>query len=101
MILDTTFLVDFDPKRRKKICGAAHEFLKKHLEVRFAATFTIAGEGGGREFPGQRPCGMGQHFVPIPVFGGLSWQRRPEIHEKSSPGEKGASSFGAAKRLLT
>lgn len=55
MILDTTFLVDFERERRRKIAGAAHKFLQHHLEIPFAVTFTIAGElGAGRSLGSDR-----------------------------------------------
>lgn len=44
MILDTTFLVDFEREKRARKPGAAHAFLRDHLETRFSVTFTIAGE---------------------------------------------------------
>ena len=44
MILDSTFLVDFERERRRREPGAATEFLRAHQEARFCITFTIAGE---------------------------------------------------------
>jgi predicted nucleic acid-binding protein len=55
MILDTTFLVDFERERRGKKPGAAHQFLQQHLETRFAITFTVAGElAAGRSLGSDR-----------------------------------------------
>lgn len=44
MILDSTFLVDFERERKRREFGAASEFLKAHPDERFCITFTIAGE---------------------------------------------------------
>lgn len=55
MILDTTFLVDFERERRSKKHGAAYAFLQKHPETRFAVTFTVAGElAAGRSLGSNR-----------------------------------------------
>ncbi len=44
MILDSTFLVDFERERRRSQTGPAVNFLRAHENVSFAITFTIAGE---------------------------------------------------------
>ena len=44
MILDSTFLVDFERERRCQVEGPAMAFLQEHSAVNFAITFTIAGE---------------------------------------------------------
>ena len=44
MILDSTFLVDFEREKKRRLQGAASEFLRMHQEVRFCVTFTIIGE---------------------------------------------------------
>ncbi len=44
MILDSTFLVDFERERKKRKRGAAFAFLNAHADDRFCITFTIAGE---------------------------------------------------------
>jgi len=44
MILDSTFLVDFEREKKRRRQGAASEFLRAHPEVRFCVTFTIIGE---------------------------------------------------------
>jgi len=44
MILDSTFLVDFEREKKRRRFGAASRFLQAHQEVRFCVTFTIIGE---------------------------------------------------------
>jgi len=44
MILDSTFLVDFERERKKRQPGAAAAFLRAHANEQFCITFTIAGE---------------------------------------------------------
>ena len=44
MILDSTFLVDFERERRRGEAGPAVGFLRAHENISFAITFTIAGE---------------------------------------------------------
>ena len=44
MILDSTFLVDFERERKRRKPGVASEFLRIHADERFCITFTIAGE---------------------------------------------------------
>jgi tRNA(fMet)-specific endonuclease VapC len=55
MILDSTFLVDFERERRRQIPGCACAFLKAHADVQFCITFTIAGElAAGLSLGGER-----------------------------------------------
>ncbi len=44
MILDSTFLVDFERERKKRKREAASAFLNAHRDDQFCITFTIAGE---------------------------------------------------------
>jgi tRNA(fMet)-specific endonuclease VapC len=44
MILDSTFLVDFERERKRREPGVACEFLRAHSDERLCITFTIAGE---------------------------------------------------------
>jgi tRNA(fMet)-specific endonuclease VapC len=44
MILDSTFLVDFEREKKRRRQGAASAFLKVHPDVQFCITFTIIGE---------------------------------------------------------
>jgi tRNA(fMet)-specific endonuclease VapC len=44
VILESTFLVDFERERKRGEVGAAVHFLRRHADVSFAITFTIAGE---------------------------------------------------------
>ncbi len=44
MILDSTFLVDFERERKRRKPGAAAAFLRAHPNERFSITFTIMGE---------------------------------------------------------
>ncbi|MCC5840481.1 MAG: type II toxin-antitoxin system VapC family toxin [Opitutales bacterium] len=46
MILDSTFLVDFERERKRRKPGAACAFLRAHADDPFCITFTIAGELG-------------------------------------------------------
>lgn len=44
MILDSTFLVDFERERKKRKPGVASAFLRAHDNDQFCITFTVAGE---------------------------------------------------------
>ena len=44
LILETTFLVDFERENRRGTPGAALAFLEAHEEARLHITFTVAGE---------------------------------------------------------
>ena len=44
MILDSTFLVDFEREARKSMVGPATRFLEQHANEPLMITFTIAGE---------------------------------------------------------
>lgn len=44
MILDSTFLVDFEREARKSSAGSATRFLEHHADEPLMITFTIAGE---------------------------------------------------------
>lgn len=44
LILDSTFLVDFEREQRRKVHAGAVGFLKAHADHSLAITFTIAGE---------------------------------------------------------
>lgn len=44
MILDSTFLVDFERERKRRKPGPAAAFLRTHPNERFSITFTIMGE---------------------------------------------------------
>lgn len=44
MILDSTFLVDFERESRKQINGPATRFIEEHQDETLMITFTIAGE---------------------------------------------------------
>lgn len=43
MILDSTFLVDFERESRKQINGPATRFIEAHQDEALMITFTIAG----------------------------------------------------------
>jgi predicted nucleic acid-binding protein len=53
MILDSTFLVDFEREARRKINGAATKFLEEHQDAPLMITFTIAGELAAGESMGK------------------------------------------------
>lgn len=44
MILDSTFLVDFEREKKRQFPGPAYAFLQTHADVHFCITFTVAGE---------------------------------------------------------
>ena len=44
MVLDTTFLVDFEREARRSNTGPATRFLEQHADEPLMITFTIAGE---------------------------------------------------------
>jgi len=44
MILDSTFLVDFEREKKKQRPGPAYAFLQAHQNLHFCITFTVAGE---------------------------------------------------------
>jgi tRNA(fMet)-specific endonuclease VapC len=44
MILDSTFLVDFEREKKRRRQGDASAFLQAHQDVQFCVTFTIIGE---------------------------------------------------------
>jgi len=44
MILDSTFLVDFEREKKRQAPGPAYAFLQAHQDLHFCITFTIAGE---------------------------------------------------------
>jgi len=44
MILDSTFLVDFEREKKRRRHGAATAFLRANQDVQFCVTFTIVGE---------------------------------------------------------
>jgi len=55
MILDSTFLVDFEREKKLRKRGPASEFLQAHQEIHFSITFTISGElAAGKSLGGDR-----------------------------------------------
>ena len=44
MILDSTYLVDFEREKKRGRHGAACAFLQANLDIQFSITFTITGE---------------------------------------------------------
>jgi tRNA(fMet)-specific endonuclease VapC len=55
MILDSTFLVDFEREQKHQQPGPATRFLELHAETVFSITFTIAGElAAGRSLGADR-----------------------------------------------
>lgn len=44
LILETTFLIDFERERRRGVPGPALAFLESHEAARLHITFTVAGE---------------------------------------------------------
>jgi tRNA(fMet)-specific endonuclease VapC len=62
MILDTTFLVDFEGERKRRARGVASEFLRIHSDDQFCITFTIAGElAAGKSLGAERASWY--HFI--------------------------------------
>ncbi len=53
MILDSTFLVDFERETRRKISGPATRFIEGHQNDTLMITFTIAGELAAGESMGK------------------------------------------------
>lgn len=44
LILETSFLIDFEREVTRQSPGVAHDFLERHAESRLYMTYTIAGE---------------------------------------------------------
>jgi len=68
MILDSTFLVDFEREKKKRIEGPATNFLREHLEKRFCITFTIAGELAAGKSLGKQRFAWNQFVQPFRII---------------------------------
>ncbi len=74
MILDSTFLVDFEREARRGAGGAAFRFLEEHPDVPLCVTFTIAGELAAGETLGNDRAGWQEFLAPFRL---LEW--KPDI----------------------
>ena len=54
LILETTFLVDFERENNRGVPGPAVAFLETHENARLYVTFTVAGELAAGTSPGER-----------------------------------------------
>lgn len=55
MILDSTFLVDYEREKKRGRQGSAYAFLMAHQDVNFCVTFTVIGElAAGRSMGADR-----------------------------------------------
>jgi predicted nucleic acid-binding protein len=85
MILDSTFLVDFEREKKRQTHGAAAKFLQAHSKTRFCLTFTIIGELAAGQSLGADRIAWLQFIQPFRVI-----ESSPEI----------AWEFGVAFRAL-
>jgi tRNA(fMet)-specific endonuclease VapC len=77
MILDSTFLVDFERERRKKSEGAATAFLRTHPDNHFCITFTIAGELAAGKSMGSNRSEWSSYLQPFRLLESsidISWE---------------------------
>ena len=77
MILDSTFLVDFEREKKRQAPGAASFFLRDHKDTRFSITFTILGElAAGKSLGGEREAWMRfiQPFRILESSEEVAWQ---------------------------
>lgn len=68
MILDSTFLVDFERENRRRKEGPASRFLQCHQRVHFSITFTIAGELAAGQSLGSDRRKWERFIQPFQIF---------------------------------
>lgn len=69
MILDSTFLVDFEREIRRKKPGRAMGFLEAHPDAPLSITFTIAGELAAGESLGRNRARWDEFLRPFSLLG--------------------------------
>ena len=69
MILDSTFLVDFERESARRKAGPATGFLETHTDEELCITFTIAGELAAGESMGRDRAKWESFIRPFRFFG--------------------------------
>jgi tRNA(fMet)-specific endonuclease VapC len=85
VILDSTFLVDLERERKRRVHGSAAAFLHAHQETHFCLTFTIVGELAAGQSLGSNHAAWARFIQPFYII-----ESSPEI----------AWEFGLAFRAL-
>jgi len=77
VILDSTFLVDFEREKKRRSPGPASFFLKDHQDTHFCITFTILGElAAGKSLGAEREAWIRfiQPFRVLESSQEVAWQ---------------------------
>jgi|GEM_PF-870047 len=89
MILDSTFLVDFEREKKRRRQGAASEFLRANQDVQFCVTFTIVGElAAGKSLGAERAkwAQFIQSFRILESSQNVAWEFGSAFHYLQSQG---------------